>query len=129
MSNLMVLLVKVHIPMLLEIKLARLKVEASKYLHKALLADAMVLPTVLTLLQFQLLLMPSIGALINQESSLTVEAALTMPSFLLVLLVETGRSRTLGELDGEKVDSSDWVLETLVEFAHMQVLSLNDRLD
>ena len=68
---------------------------------------------------FQSPLTPLSGAATDPESSTPVEPASTMQFFWSELLVETGKSRTLGEQDGEKQDTSDLPLETLVEFAQM----------
>lgn len=45
-----------------------------------------------------------------------------------VLSVEPGKSRTHGELDGERLDTSDLDPETLAEFVPTQESSLNDDL-
>ena len=68
---------------------------------------AMVLLMALMLSQFQSLSMPATGAHIDQEPSTTVLPQSTTLSFWSVLLVETGRLRTLGEHHGEKQVSSD----------------------
>ena len=45
------------------------------------------------------------GANIHQVSSITVEHLLIMPSFWLVMSVETGKLKTLGEQVGGKTGS------------------------
>jgi hypothetical protein len=67
------------------------------------------------------------GVHIEVESSQTVVLALTTPFFWSESSEETGKSRTLGELVGEKADLLDSLVATLVEFVHMRVFSLNDR--
>ncbi len=52
----------------------------------------------------------------------------TTLSFWSVLSVEPGKSRTHGELDGERLDTSDLHPETLAEFVPTQESSLNDDL-
>jgi hypothetical protein len=70
--------------------------------------------------------MPLTGALTDQEFSTTVNQALTTLSFWSVLLVEPGKSRTPGELDGESQDTLDLPVETHAVFALMQVFTLLD---
>ena len=66
------------------------------------------------------------GADTHLEFSATVELILTTQFCLWVLSAETGKSRTLGELPGEKMDSLDSPQETLVESADMLVSYLNE---
>jgi hypothetical protein len=122
MFNPTVLLLRLPIPMLLKIKLARPKEDPSKFKDSAASPDALDCPTESTPLPSQSLLMPPTGAPINQESSTTAEQALTMPSSWLVSKVETGRSRIHGELDGERVDTLDLLVEIHAVSAHMPVL-------
>lgn len=114
--------------MLLVIKLARLKVDPSRLVDKPASADAVDSPTESVLTPFQSLLMLLTGADTLPEFSTTALAALTTLFCWSVLLEETGRSRTLGELLGEKMDSLDLHLETLVVFVNMPEFILNDHL-
>lgn len=57
--------------------------------------------------QLPLLLMPTIGHIIVEESLRIVDLLLTMVSYSLVTLMITGSLRTLGVHHGEKRDISD----------------------
>ena len=71
--------------------------------------------------QFPWQSMPPTGLLIDLECSATVLEILIKLSFLWVLLVETGRPRTAGALDGERLATSDLVLATHAESATTRV--------
>lgn len=71
--------------------------------------------------------MQATGVDMEVEYSQTALLTLTMPFFWLEFSMETGKSRTLGELVGDNPDLLDLVLETLVEFVHMPVFILNDQ--
>ena len=103
----MVLLLNHNIPTLLELDHAKRTEVVSGLVAKDLLVDAMDCKVLFKICQFQSLLMPINGVHIVQEFSQTVDLLLIMLSFLLVLLVETGKLKTLGELAGEKEDTSD----------------------
>lgn len=96
------------IPMLLKIKLARWPEDLSKLEDKKPTLNAQDWLMVFQQAQFQLLLMPLTGAHITVVSSALVEPESTMQfSLSELLLMEPGKSRTLGDLHGENLDSSD----------------------
>lgn len=72
-------------------------------------------------------LMPQTGTNIAQVSSTTAELILTTTFYSSVLLIPTGRSRTLGELVMEKKDLSDLLQETLAVSVSINRHSLSDR--
>jgi hypothetical protein len=86
----------------------------------------MVLAVLLMVNQSQSLLMPPIGVHTGVEYSTIVLPQSTTLSSWSVLLEVPGKSRTLGELDGENKVSLDLPLETLVVSAHMLVSLLTD---
>ena len=69
--------------------------------------------------------MPLTGVHINQEFSTTVLPQSITLSFWSVLLEVAGKSKTLGESDGENKVLSDLLEVTLVVSAPMQVSFLN----
>jgi hypothetical protein len=71
--------------------------------------------------------MPPTGLPTDQECSTTALPQSTMPSSLSVLSVETGRSRTPGELDGERMDTSDLPQDQPAVSANIPVLFPHDR--
>ena len=114
-------LTRAAIPMLLETKLARSKEDHSRSVDIKATVNALVLPVNLTTAPSQLLLTPPTGAPTEVEFLATAEPASTMLSLPSVLLAVTGKSRTLGEQDGENLVLSDYQeLETPVEFAPTQ---------
>ena len=88
-------------------ELAINKEEASKLYHIAQQVHVLDSKTLSKPKQYQSLLMLQTGANIHQVSSITVQHQLIMPSFWLVLSVETGKLKTLGEQDGENMDILD----------------------
>ena len=117
---------KVLTPMLLKIKPAKLKEDLSKLLDTQATVDATDWPVESTLTLFQLLLMLPTGVLTSLESSITARPALTTQYCWLVSSVDPGKSRTLGELDGERLDTSDLLEETLAVSAPTLVSILVD---
>ena len=112
MLEIKVLLTLLHIPMLPEIKLVAKMQDLSKSLG-SLMSRAVITSSMLWALDlFQLLLMPPTGVLTEEESFPTAIPMLTMVSCWLVQLMNTGKSRTLGELTGEKLDSLELPEET-----------------
>ena len=71
----------------------------------------------------QLLLMLPTGVPTGLVSSITVEPQSIMPSCWSVLSVVPGKSRTLGELDGEKQASSD-LLEVILAVSALTLVSI-----
>ena len=117
---------KAHIPMLAKIKHAEQTVDHSRSPVMLHTQAAMVLAVLLMENQSQSLLMPPIGVHTRVEYSTIVVPQSTMLSSWSVLLEVPGKSRTLGELDGENKVSLDLPLETLVVSAHMLVSLLTD---
>ena len=76
--------------------------------------------------QFQLPLMLPTGHPTNQVFSITAKLPSTTVSSQSVLVINIGKSRTLGELHGEKVDSSDLPQETLAVSATLLHIQQND---
>ena len=111
----------------LETKVARSKEEASRSMDTTVIVNVLALPHKSKILPSQSLLMLLTGVHTEVEHSATAEAASTMPSFWSVLSEETGRSRTLGEQAGVRVDTSDLqVPEALAESVFTQVFTQND---
>lgn len=113
-------------PTLPRIKPARPKEEPTRSQDTPVTQDAMVFPPKSTTPPSQSPLMPPTGAHTDQESSATAVQESTTPSSSSESSVETGRSRTHGELHGERQDSLDSILETLAVSAHMPVLFPTD---
>lgn len=115
--------------MLVEIKPARPRVEVSELMAIQATLDAMVCKVASPVALFQLPLTQATGVLTGPESSPTVLPILTTLSCLSVKLVAPGRSRTLGDKDGENLDTLDWQVETLAVSAHMLVsLPIDDQI-
>jgi hypothetical protein len=70
--------------------------------------------------------MPPTGHHTRVEFSTTARPPLTTESSLLVLMEITGLLRTLGELPGERKDSSDSLKETLAVSATLPHTPPND---
>ena len=75
----------------------------------------------------QLLLMLPTGAPTELVSSIAAEPLSTTPSCWSVSSVDPGKSRTLGELDGERLDTSDLLEVTLAVSAPTLEFILNDQ--
>jgi hypothetical protein len=110
----MVLLEKKIIPMFQDKIPAKLKVEVSKSVDTPKLRTAILCLMPLLEESFQLLSMLPTGQPTGVVSSLIVVTDLTMVLPWSESMEETGGSRTPGDLDGEKTDSSELLLETLV---------------
>lgn len=109
-------------------KLAQRPVEPSRSQDTLTSRTATLWPQPLPEDQSQLPLMPPTGQDTSQEFSATVPPDLTTVSFWSELQINTGKSRTLGEPHGEKVDSSDSAEETpavSVTSPHTQTNDLN----
>ena len=126
MSRPMVSQAEVNTPMSPETKPARSKVDLPELVDTPVLVDAMASLTPSTLLPFQSPSMPPTGADTPLEFSATAEPTSTTPFSWWVWPEETGRSRTLGEQDGESQDISDLPVETLAVFARWLVSSQTD---
>lgn len=99
---------------------------ASRLAHKDQLQDVLDYKTEFNLNLFQSPLMLPTGADIVQEFSATVLLALTTQSSSSVFPAITGKLKIHGDHHGESQDTSDLLLETLVEFAHTLVSLDND---
>ena len=96
-----------HTPMSPKTRPANPKEEATKSAARPQPVDAQDSKTISTPDQSQSPSMPPTGANIHQEFSAIAQPALTMPSYSSESLIITGKSRTHGEPDGEKEDTSD----------------------
>jgi len=107
------------IPILLEMEDVKLKLDNIKLDLLSETPDAVLCNLILLKLNpLQFVLMLLTGLCIDQEYSATVELVSTMPFSLLVgMLKETGSSRTLGELHGERMDTLLLNLVTPAEYA------------
>lgn len=108
------------------VKIARI---LSKSQDTARLMDAMnwLMPLHTNLFLWQL--MPQTGLCIRVECLATAQIDLITLVYWLAYWMEFGKSRIHGEHLGVKVDISDWLQETLVEYAHQQPpIQTNDQL-
>jgi hypothetical protein len=107
------------IPMLLEIKPAKLTEELGKLLDTLMFRDATIFGMLLPEDPFQLLLMLQPGQPTEMESFPTAELLLTTVSFWSEDLMLPGKLKTVGEPLGVRLDSSDSLVETPALFAHI----------
>jgi hypothetical protein len=111
-SRITELQLKLPIPTLPKLKLAKSKEDLSRYQESKLPKDALMFKTLSKPDRLVSQLMLLTGADMPQESSITVEEILTMTSNSSVLPQVTTKSRTLGELHGESKASFVWLSET-----------------
>lgn len=108
---------------------AQSRLDPSRFQDSLMLKAAVVWPVLLSKDQSQLPLMPPTGLHTKQESSTTVQPDLTTESFWSESQINTGKSRTHGDQDGDKADSSISLEETPVVSAtspHIQTNENND---
>ena len=117
MLKLKVLFMKTNIPTRLLSRLAKSTVDLSRLVDTLKSETATICPTLLLNVLFQLPSMPLTGQPTRVEFSATAKITLITQLPLSELPMVTGLSRIHGEPAGERMDSSDLQLGTLVESA------------
>jgi len=88
--------------------------------------DAIILEMLFLVNLLLLLLTPQFGQAIEVELSVNAELQSTTVFYLLVPLMISGKSKTLGEIFGEKEDTSELLWETPAPFATIPHTPLYD---